>query len=60
MGTITSITNEAFVNVSKDQDGSYRLFADGRQEKHSSVQAVWAALDEIDAPRKDSTLSDAA
>jgi hypothetical protein len=59
MGTVTSITKEAFVDVSKDEDGTYRLFANGRQEEHSSVQSIWAALDEIDAPRTDA-VADAA
>jgi hypothetical protein len=60
MGSITSITKDGLVNISKTEDGSYCLNTNGTREKHASVQSVWAALDELDAPRRDDTLADAA
>ena len=60
MGTIASITKEAFVNVSKTDDGGYCLDSNGSRAKHTSIQSIWAALDEIDAPRRDDSLADAA
>ena len=60
MSGITSITKEGVVKVSKDQDGSYRLYTGSTHEEHADIQSVWAALDEIDAPRRDGSLADAA
>jgi hypothetical protein len=60
MSKVTSITKEAFLNVSKDEDGTYRLYADGDHQEHTDIQSVWAALDEIDAPRRGDALADAA
>ena len=57
---MSNITMEAFLNVSKDEDGTYRLYADGAHQEHADIQSVWAALDEIDAPRRDGALADAA
>jgi hypothetical protein len=60
MGSITSITKDSFENVTKTEDGGYCHDTDGSRVKHASIQSDWAALDEIDAPRRDDSLADAA
>lgn len=53
MANVTGIIKEGVVNVSKDENGTYRLYADGSHQEHTDIQSVWAALDEIDAPSRD-------